>query len=85
ALVPGDVEVAGPLVRYLTEDGRAREAVSAARAFAWASADSTWGPLLVGFALHANGEDAEASAAFERALARMPVEERREIQVLDPL
>lgn len=85
ALIPEDFEVAGPLVRYLAEDDRSRESVSAAGAYAWASADSVWGPLLLGFALHANAEDEEAGARFAAALARMRPEDRGEIDELDVL
>lgn len=85
AFVPGDFEAAGPLVRYLVEDGRGGEAVAAARAFAWASADSVWGPLLEGFALHATGADGEAESRFRGALAAMAPEDRRDMETLDPL
>lgn len=66
-----DLETAAPLVRYLVEDGRAREAVASARTFAALSRDSVWGPLLIGFALHGNGEAEEAEASFREAVARM--------------
>jgi hypothetical protein len=68
---PGDRTAAGPLVRVLITDGRAAEAVPAARTFAALSADSLWGDLLLGTALHANGVDDEAELHFARALARM--------------
>lgn len=82
---PGDLSTAGPLLRYLVEDGRADEAVSAARTFAWASADSVWGPLLLGYALHAAGDDSAAERQFDEALARMPARERRRFETLDVL
>lgn len=85
AFVPGDFEAAGPLVRYLVEDGRSGEAVAAARAFAWASEDSVWGPLLEGFALHANGTDGVAEARFRDALAAMTEADREDMESLDPL
>ncbi|MEJ2184489.1 MAG: hypothetical protein P8Z36_00965 [Gemmatimonadota bacterium] len=82
---PGDVHVAGPLVRYLAEDGRRQEAVSAARSFAWATSDSIWGPLLLGFALHNDGRELTAERQFALALTRMPPEQREEFQDLHVL
>ncbi len=41
---PSDAEVASSVVRYLVEDGRAAEAVSAARAFRWARGAGTEPP-----------------------------------------
>lgn len=77
AALPGELTTAGPLVRYLIEDGRSDEAVSAARAFRWASGDSIWGPLLEGYALHAQGDDTLAERRFDAALARLDEKERR--------
>lgn len=73
-------ETSGPLVRYLVEDDRAREAVSAARTFDMLSGDTIWGPLLLGFALHAATEDTAAERQYALALDRLPAEERREIE-----
>lgn len=77
---PGRLETTGPLVRYLVEDDRATEAVSAARTYAALTADSVWGPLLLGFALHAAGEDAAAEGEFERGLGALGEGERRKIE-----
>lgn len=74
---PGELETAGPLLRYLIEDERAEEALSAARTFAWATGDTIWGLLLLGYAHHAAGEDSLAELRFDEALARMSAEERR--------
>ncbi len=76
--LPGDFPTAAPLVRYLIEDDRAAEAVPAARLFFAESRDSLWGPLLVGFALHAAGRDTAAERYFAIALPRLePAELRR--------
>lgn len=82
---PGDLSVAGPLVRYLVEDNRGPEAVSAARSFAWATSDSIWGPLLLGFALHNDGQEGGAEQQFALALMRMPADQRREFDDLHVL
>src|SRR5690606_4176512 len=85
ATTPGDLRVAGSLVRYLVEDGRPGEAVSAAEAFAWATTDSTWKSLLVAFGMHARGEDTAAERGFEEGLARLPPDERREFEQVGAL
>ncbi len=82
---PGDVWVAGPLIRYLAEDDRRREAVSAARSFAWATPDSIWGPLLLGFALHNDAQEGAAGEQFALALSRMGERQREEYQDLHVL
>lgn len=82
---PGDLNVAGPLVRYLVEDDRGPEAVSAARSFSWATHDSIWGPLLLGFAFHNNGQEGAAEQQFALALTRMPPDQRREFDDLHVL
>ena len=69
----------GPLVRYLVEDDRAAEAVSAARTYAALTTDSVWGPLLLGFALHAAGDDTAAERLFAQGLAGLEPEERARI------
>ncbi len=74
------LETTGPLVRYLVEDDRAAEAVSAARTYALLSADSVWGPLLLGFALHAAADDSAAEREFDAGLARLDPAERRGIE-----
>jgi len=85
AALPGEFTTAGPLLRYLVEDERAEEAVSAASAFRWASADSIWGPLLEAFALHAAGDDTAAERRFDTALERLPPKERRQWERIDIL
>jgi hypothetical protein len=75
---PGDTLVAGPLVRFLVEGRREADAVAAARRFASASRDSVWGPLLLGFALHAQGATGEAQAAFDSAISRMRPSEQED-------
>ncbi|MCI0432446.1 MAG: hypothetical protein L0271_02180, partial [Gemmatimonadetes bacterium] len=77
--LPGDFETAGPLIRYLIEDDRADEAVPAARLFFAESRDSIWGPLLVGFALHAAQRDTAATRFFDLALPRLDEKERARI------
>ncbi|MEX1183818.1 MAG: hypothetical protein WEF86_11340 [Gemmatimonadota bacterium] len=74
---PGELAAAGALVRLLVADGRAAEAVGAAREFAAASPDTLWQELLLGLALHAAGSDDAAELHFARALARLDPEERR--------
>lgn len=73
---PGSRSAAGPLVRLLVIDGRAREAVSGAGAFAMLSTDTLWSELLLGFARHAAGDSDSAQAHFDRALARLDADER---------
>lgn len=85
AVRPGEREAAGPLVRYLIEDGRPSEGLAAARTYAWASRDESWGSMLLGFALHANGEDEAAEMAFDGALASFPPGARDRILRLDIL
>lgn len=79
---PHRLETSGPLVRYLIEDERASEAASAARTFAALSRDS-WGPLLLGFALHAAREDSASTRLFEVALERLPAEDAKRIRDID--
>ena len=74
------LETAGPLVRYLVEDDRSAEAVSAARTYAALSGDSVWGPLLLGFAQHSAANDTAAERLFDEGLARLPAEDRRRIE-----
>lgn len=77
AAAPHDRAAAGPLTRLLVSDGRAPEAVSAARAFAALSPDTLWGQLLLGFTHNAAGETRDAERAFVQAFARMDGETRR--------
>lgn len=80
AALPGELTTIGPLLRYLVEDGRAEEAVAAARTFAWASGDSAWGGLLIGYAFHAAAEDSLAELYLTRGLAELPPEARRRVE-----
>ncbi|MFW6078247.1 MAG: hypothetical protein ACODAE_01415 [Gemmatimonadota bacterium] len=77
SLWPGEARIAGPLIRYLVQDDRAAEAVSAARTFSLLSTDTTTALLFEGFALHAAARDTAAEARFDAALARMSTGERR--------
>lgn len=70
---PGDDWTAGQLVRYLVEDGRAKEAV---RAAARCRGTTWWCRALVGYAFHSAGEFAAAESAFEEAFSSMPERER---------
>lgn len=81
--LPGDLDTAGPLLRYLIEDGRADEALSAALTFAWATTDSVWGDLLLGYAYHATANDSAAERSFDAALARMSAEDRRRFESIE--
>jgi hypothetical protein len=80
AYAPAELDVTGPLVRYLIEDERGAEAASAARAYLALSADSVWGALLLGFALHATGATPEAERWFEVGLAALPEADRARIE-----
>jgi hypothetical protein len=77
AAAPHDRAAAGPLVRLLVLDGRAPEAVSAARAFAALSPDTLWGHLLLGFAHNAAGEVEDAEREFVHAFGGMDDRMRR--------
>jgi hypothetical protein len=68
ASFPDDDWTAGQRVRYLVEDLRPRDAVTAARA---CRGDAWWCDALVGFALHESRDFAAADAAFARALGAM--------------
>jgi tetratricopeptide (TPR) repeat protein len=75
----GELATSGPLVRYLVEDDRPREALSAARTYAALSEDAIWRAFLLGFAHHAAEEDTTAERLFDEALARLPEDERARI------
>ncbi|MGH7483652.1 MAG: hypothetical protein ACRELV_16005 [Longimicrobiales bacterium] len=85
AAAPAEPEIAGSLIRYLVEDDRTAEAVSAARAHRSLAADSARGALLLGFALHHDGRIAAAEAEFRRALRALPEERRIRLEDLDVL
>jgi hypothetical protein len=71
---PSDRWVAGQLVRYLVEAGRAEEGRGYASQDCGASTD--WCAALTGYAAHAARAYAAADSAFERALAAMEPGER---------
>ena len=73
AALPGDRWIAGQRVRYLVEDGRVPEAVTAAGE---CRADVAWCAALAGYAFHAAGDYAHADSAFATALAAMPERDR---------
>jgi len=73
AVIPGDEWIAGQRVRYLVEDGRAGEALAAARA---CRAATSWCEALAGLALHAAADFAAADSSFALALRDMPPDER---------
>ena len=85
AAAPGDGEAAGALIRYLIDDGRPREAVSAARTHAWAADRSPASLLLVGLALHHAAEFREAEAVFDSARALLEPEERSRLDDIEML
>ena len=70
-LLPADGWIVGQLVRYLVEDGRAQDALAAARA---CRAASWWCAALAGFALHAAPDFAAADSAYRVALDSMPAD-----------
>lgn len=78
---PTEARVARSLVRDLVEDGRPAEALAAARRFAWATTDTLWRALLLGFALHAVEEDTAAEREFATAWARLGERERRRVRI----
>lgn len=82
-LAPNRLEAAAPLVRLLVEDRRPREAVAVARTYAQRGDSTTWREWLLGYALHANGEDSSAAVHFERALALLPASEGEEIRSIE--
>ena len=73
AALPGDRWIAGQRVRYLVEDGRVPEAVTAAGE---CRADAAWCAALAGYAFHNAGDYAHADSAFATALAAMPERDR---------
>jgi hypothetical protein len=71
--IPGDAWIAGQRVRYLVEDDRASDAVSAARE---CRADASWCTALAGFGFHAAGDFQRADSAFDVALGAMSERDR---------
>lgn len=70
---PADDWVNGMRVRYFIEAEKSDSAVLAARASA---GTAWWNAALLGLALHNVNKHADASAAFDRALAAMPESQR---------
>jgi hypothetical protein len=79
ALWPADTLVAGPMVRYLIEDGRAAEALEAARKHKPVATAPVWAIMLEGLALHVMMDDSTAEAAFATALESMLPPERARV------
>ncbi len=73
---PSSGAAAGPLIRFLIEDGRATEAVSVARTHVWA-APGEESRLWLGLALHASGDFVAAEASFDSARALADPDLRR--------
>jgi hypothetical protein len=88
AVAPAAGEATGPLVRYLIEADRPREAVAAARTHVWAAGDSPESLLLLGFALHYARDFAAAEEAFDGARSLSDPDDRRRLDdlrvLLDP-
>jgi tetratricopeptide (TPR) repeat protein len=80
--LPGDGWIAGQVVRYLLEHGQADTAVARAGA---CGSDLIWCKSLLGFALHAAGRFDQAERAFDQAITRMPAEDAKAWQDLDPV
>jgi hypothetical protein len=68
ARAPGDNWILGQRVRYLVEDGRAADALTAARE---CTSRTWWCDVLVGFSLHALGEYERADSTYAAAVGRM--------------
>ena len=83
ALLPADSALAGPLVRLLIEDERAREAVAIALTYEALAPDSAHAALLAGLTLHAAGEEASAANRLDQALERMNADEHDRVRALD--
>jgi hypothetical protein len=71
-----DPWVLGQLVYYLAESGDLRAAARAAERCGLTQ--SWWCDALFGYALHLDGRYVEAEAAFRRAVAALPAEEKEE-------
>lgn len=70
---PTDEWISGQRVRYLNEAGRDEDALAAAKQCqSW----NWWCDALQGFALHALGRYAEAEAAYDQVIPRMPPRQR---------
>lgn len=74
AALPADGWIAGQLVKYLVEDGRAEDAYLAAQRCL--PTGDWWCSALAGYALHKRGRYEAAEAAFAAALATMDPEQR---------
>jgi hypothetical protein len=88
AVAPAAEAATGPLLRFLIESERPREAVAAARTHVWAARESAESLLLLGYALHYARDFVAAEAAFDSARARLDPPERRRLDdvrvLLDP-
>jgi hypothetical protein len=88
AVAPGATAATGPLIRYLIESDRPREAVAAARTHVWAAGDSPESLMLLGFALHYARDFVAAETAFDSARALSDPDDRRRLDdlrvLLDP-
>ncbi len=80
AYVPGERRTARALVRLLVESRRDSAAVEAARRHA-SAAPGVWAELLLGFALHAAGDDTAAEGHFSWGLSALPERERRRLRL----
>ncbi|MFP4623635.1 MAG: hypothetical protein ACLFRX_05600 [Gemmatimonadota bacterium] len=85
ALEPEKPGVAGPLVRYLIDDGRPREALAAARTHAWAAERTVPSLLILGLSLHHAGEFTAAEAVFDSVRSRVLAEERSRLDDVEVL
>ncbi len=74
AALPADGWIAGQLVKYLVEDGRAAEAYAAAQRCR--PAGGWWCSALAGYTLHKHGQYEAAETAFARARAAMDPDQR---------
>lgn len=80
AVVPAEPRVARSLVRLLVESRRDTAALDAARRYA-AGSPGLWAELLLGFALHAAGDDTAADLHFARAFPQLGPRERRRLHL----
>ncbi len=81
--LPGDSWILGQRVRYLIESGSPQEAFDVAASCRLE--ERWWCHALAGHALHAAGDFGDAETWFDRALDRMPVEERCRWTDLEPI
>jgi hypothetical protein len=82
---PEDSTLVAPLIRYLIEDQRGQDGVTAARNYGDVAQDPAWAQLLLGFALHGAGDAVGAESVFARTLPKLLPSERVEIHDVLPL